>query len=261
MHSPIKPRNILILAIILLIVAIFSWTFYQFDQSTRQSESHRYTYSIDLSYTTTIDNVTLFLPVPELNNTPLFIESILNGTSYGVPPEWNVTLVRENGTPMLAVRAARMVPDYHGYPIAIEPGVSVLPTTLRPGHEYSSDTPVLMPVSIVVTETSTSEIETRSPLDHEPIFFPGGGFTPGFGIPPTYNGIAYDHQVPVYIWYTSDRPVSISLRIRVQGANMIWKGGWLSNTYSDTVVLEIANGTQGWLPGEGRLYTAGGVYY
>jgi hypothetical protein len=257
MHPPIKPRDILITVIILLIVAIFTWTYYQFDLSTRQSEHHRYTYSIDLTFNTTIDNVTLFLPVPELNNTPLFIEPVLNGTAYGVPHDWNITLVRENETPMLAIRAIRMVPEYHGYPIAIEPGVSVLPTTRRPGNEYSEGTPVLMPVSITVMEPGTSEIGTRSPVGHEPVFFPGGGFTPGFGRPSAYNSIAYDHQVPVYIRYTSDRPVSISLRVSVQGANMIWKGGWQSTMYSDTVVLEIVNGTQGWLLADGRLNTAG----
>ena len=74
-------------------------------------------------------------------------------------------------------------------------------------------------------------------------------------------GIAYDHLVPVYIRYTSERPVAISLRVSVQGSNSIWRGGWQSNTYSDTVFLEIADGEQGWIDGEGRLFTAEGVYY
>jgi len=154
-----------------------------------------------------------------------------------------------------------MIPEYHGYPIRIEPGATVLPTTLVPGREYSRDTPVLMPVSIGVVETSTSEIDTRSPVDHEPVFFPRGVFTQGTGIPLAYNGPVYDHPVPVYIRYTSERPATISLRIGIQGSNMIWKGGWESNSYSDTVVLEIANGTQGWVMGEGKLSTADGVYY
>jgi autotransporter adhesin len=55
--------------------------------------------------------------------------------------------------------------------------------------------------------------------------------------------------------------VVISLRVSVQGSNAIWKGGWMNNLYSDTVVLEIADGTQGWIEGEGKLFTAEGVYY
>jgi len=65
----------------------------------------------------------------------------------------------------------------------------------------------------------------------------------------------------VYVSYTSESPISLSLRVSVTGSNSIWKGGWRSNTYSDTVALEITNGTQGWIAGEGKLFTAEGVYY
>jgi hypothetical protein len=261
LQLPLRPRTLVILAFILLAVLLFAGVAWQFDQSTRRSESHHYYYSIDLSYTATIENVTLLLPVPELNNTPVFITSLLNKTAYGVSPDWNLSIVTGNGTPMLAIRAARMVPEYHGYPIAIEPGTSVLPATRVPGHEYSGDTPVLMPVSVAVMETSAAEIDTRHPVGHEPLFFPGGTFTPGSCVTPVCNGLVYDHKVPVYISYTSGQPVTISLRVSVQGSNAIWRGGWQSNSYSDTVVLEIANGTQGWIEGEGKLITAEGVYY
>jgi hypothetical protein len=261
LHLPIRRRTLVFLAFILLAVIFFAWVSWQFDQSSRQSERHNYFYTIELTYNTTISNVTLFLPVPELNNTPFFTESLLNGTAYGVSPDWNLTIVQENETPMLAIRAARMVPEYHGYPVAIEPGASVLPTTLVPGHEYSGDTPVLMPVTVAVIETSVPEIDTRHPVGHEPLFFPDGNFTPGSCVTPACNGPVYDHTVPVYVRYTSDRPVSLSFHVSVQGSNSIWRGGWLTNTYSDTVVLEIANGTQGWVEGEGKLITAEGVYY
>ncbi|MDD1712474.1 MAG: hypothetical protein LUQ69_04815, partial [Methanoregulaceae archaeon] len=170
-------------------------------------------------------------------------------------PDWNLSVVRENGTPMLAIRAARMVPEYHGLAIAIEPGTSVLPTTRAPGHEYSGDTPVLMPVTIAVMETTPAEIETRYPVGHEPLFFPGKMFASSSNFP------TYDHPVPVYIRYTSEQPVAVSLRVSVYGSNRIWRGGWVSNTYSDTVTLEIADGAQGWIEGKGKLITAEGVYY
>jgi len=260
MPSQVNPWKILIVLVLIALV-FFALMAYQFDKMATQSERHMYRYSIDLSYDTMIENVTLYLPVPERNATPFFIETLLNGTAYGVSPDWNLSIVHENGTPMLAIRAARMVPEYHGYPIRIEPGVSVLPTTLVPGREYSSNTPILQPVSIGVMELSPSAVDTRSPVNHEPVFFPRGVFTQETGIPMAYNGPVYDHPVPVYIRYTSERPATISLRIGIQGSNMIWKGGWESNSYSDTVVLEIANGTQGWVMGEGKLSTADGVYY
>ena len=258
---PIRPWKLVILIFILLAVILFAWTAWQFDQVSRQSERHNYYYTIDLSYTTPIENVTLFLPVPEQNNTPVFITSLLDKTAYGISPDWDLSVVRENGSPMLAIRAVRMVPEYYGYPVAIEPEATVLPTTLVPGHEYSGDTPILMPVTIVVMETSVPEIDTRDPFGHEPLFFPKGPFTPKSCDTPGCKGPVYDHPVPVYISYTSERPVVISLRVSVSGSNSIWSGGWRGNTYSDTVFFEIANGTQGWMGGEGRLITAEGVYY
>jgi hypothetical protein len=32
--------------------------------------------------------------------------------SYGLPPDWDLSLVNVNGPPMPAIRAARIVPDY-----------------------------------------------------------------------------------------------------------------------------------------------------
>ncbi len=110
-------------------------------------------------------------------------------------------------------------------------------------------------------EQSSSAINTRDPVGHEPLFSPGGTFTPGICTIPAYEGTGYSHMVPVYVGYTADRPVSISLHISIQGSNSIWRGGWQSNMYSDTVALEITNGAQGWIEGPGELLTAQGVYY
>ena len=260
--SSINPWKFIILVFILLAVVFFTYVAWQFDQSTRQSERHKYSYTIEFSHNTTIDNVTFILPIAELNNTPFFTESLLNGTAYGLSPDWALSLVNENGSPMLAIKSARMVPDYHGSPIAIEPdATSPLPTTLVPGHEYTSDTPILMPITISVMEMSISGIDTRTARGHEPVFFPGGNFIQGSSVTPLSGGSAYDHRVPVYINYTSERPAGIWLRVSVTGTNMIWRGGWQSNIYSDSVFVEINDGTKGWIEGEGKLITAEGVYY
>jgi hypothetical protein len=251
----IRSKTLLILAAILVVVSFFAWTAYQFDQAAARSERHDYSYVLELSYNTTIRNVTLLLPVPELDHTPFFIKSILNGTAYGLSSDWNYTIVRENGTPMLAITASMMVPEYHGYPIAIEPGTSILPTTLVPGHEYSADTPILVPVTIAVMEPVDREINTSDPVGREPVFFPDGIFSPGSCITPLCDGQVYDHRVPVYLSYTADHPVSLYLRVSIQGTNSAWRGGWTSHGYSDTVVIETENnGTQGWIEGEGRLF-------
>jgi hypothetical protein len=118
-----------------------------------------------------------------------------------------------------------------------------------------------MPVTIAVMEAGASEIDTRNPAGHEPLFFPGGTFIQGSCVAPGCDGSVYDHPVLVYVSYTSESPVVISLRVSLSGSNSIWRGGWRSNTYSDSVFIEITQGMQGWIAGEGKLLTAEGVYY
>jgi hypothetical protein len=251
----IRFRTLLILAALLLVVSFLAWTAYQFDQAAAQSVRHDYSYLIELSHNTSLQDVTFILPVPELNHTPFFMDSILNKTAYGTPSDWNCSLLREHGTLMLAIRAARMVPEYHGYPIAIEPTTTILPATRVPGHEYSPDTPVLAPVTIAVMEIVDREINTSYPSGREPLFFPDGMFTPGSCTLPC-AGRVYDHRVPLYIWYTAEHPVSLSLRVSVSGTNAAWRGGWTSHSYSDTVVIETVDDTRGWIEGGGQLFTS-----
>jgi hypothetical protein len=118
-----------------------------------------------------------------------------------------------------------------------------------------------MPVTIVVMETGTALIDTHAPIGREPVFFPGGNFMPGSRDTPPGGGSVYDHRVPVFINYTSEHPAALWLRISVTGTNAIWKGGWESNTYADAVFVETDDGTKGWIDGEGKLITGGGVYY
>jgi hypothetical protein len=204
---------------------------------------------------TTIENVSLLLPVPELNKTLFLADALVNRTGYGVPADWNLSIATVEGVPMLSVMAARMVPEYHGYPIPIEPGKTPDKTPVP------SATPVLVPVSCVVMESRPLPIDTRDPAGHEPVFSPEKPFFPVTGTSPPFQEAVSYHRVPVYVHYTSDRPTTLSIRISIEGQNSIWRGGWSGNGYSDTVSLTLDNRTQGWVDGEGTLITGKGVYY
>ncbi len=266
MGNTVSGRTLTIVIVVILVVAAVSalaWISFQFDQAARQSERHDYSYEIDLSFTTAIGNVTLLLPVPELNGSPVLVQSLVNGTGYGVPSDWELSIAERNGTPMLEITAIRMVPDYRPYPIPIEPGESPLPTTLQSGTEYSGSTPVLMPIHLVATASRNVTIDTRDPVGHEPVFAPGGQLTPVDTKGPStgYRGTSYTHPIPLYVQYTSDRPATLSFWIRTGGVNSIWRGGWLSNTYSDEILVELPTGTQGWIECNATLVTGEGVYY
>ncbi|MDD1658174.1 MAG: hypothetical protein LUQ41_06940 [Methanomicrobiales archaeon] len=258
---PRKRHWIILLAVFLILAASLTGIAWLWEQHTRQGEQHDYTYEVVVSFNTTIENVTLLLPVPERKGSPFLVDVLVNGTGYGVPPDWNLSIEEGNGTPMLAIRAGVMVPEYRAYPVPVEPGKGPLPMTLPPGTEYSSERPVLIPVVMTVMISGDHTIDTRDPVIGEPVFGHEGPFFPGTVATPVSGGSVYVHAVPVYVRFISDHPATLSLQTKVQGVNSIWRGGWVFNLYTDTVTLEVRNSTQGWLEGEGILLAGEGVYY
>ncbi len=262
MEDAVKRRwLVLVIAVVLVAAAVLAGIAWRWDRQTRQSEHHDYTYRVELSFNTTLEDVTLLLPAPQRTDTVFLADVLANGSGYGVPPDWDLSLEEMNGTPMLAIQAARMVPEYRGYPIPIEPGQSPLPTTLPPSSEYSNETPVLMPVTLVARIPLNRTIDTRDPLASEPVFHPGGPFLPGTAPVHGYSGSVFTYTAPVYVRFTADQPASISLRMSIEGVNSIWRGGWIYNLYRDAVALETSSDRQGWLEGEGVLLAGEGRYY
>lgn len=254
-------RVILLIVVILIGISLFAGISVWWEQTTAKSERHDLTYSIELSVNTTIENVTLLVPVPELDGTPVLAGALVNGTGFGVPEDWALSIVMVEGRPMLSIHAARIVPTYHGYPIPVEIGKTPEQTPVPPATAYSPETPVLIPIWCVVTESVPQAIDTADPLGHEPVFFPGGEFIPVNGTLSRYQGKAFHHNVPVFIQYSSDHPATVSLQARIEGVNAIWRGGWVYNQYSDSVLIGPENSTKGWVDGEGTLVTGEGVYF
>lgn len=260
-QSSKKMLKYVLITLIIAVIAFLCYTFFMYDKIARESEQHNFHYTIGISYTSTIDNVTILLPVPMLNGTTLLAESFLNREVHGIPPDWNLSVEMVNATPMLAIRADEMVPEYHGYPIAIEPGQSPLPTTLVPGKEYSVDTPILWPVSLGTMRAADRIIDTRNPVGKEPLFAPGGEFIrKAESTQPYSNGREYGYTVPVYVMYSADAPSDISISTSIQGSNAIWRGGWTSNIYTDTVTVLVSE-SPGWVNANGILRTEEGVYF
>jgi len=251
---------VVIILVIILVLGFFAYLAFQFEQGAGRSERHDFHYSIDLSYSRTIENVTILLPVPELNGSPFIADMVVQGSVDSVPEGWNFSIDVVNGTPMLAIRAERMVPEYHGYPIAIEPGQSPLPTTVAPGTEYSPKTPILMPVQFGVMLAVNRTIDTHDPFGREPLFARCSTFTPYQDPVMQHRGTWYSYTTPVYLDHSSDPGTEVSIHTAIQGTNSIWRGGWIYNSYQDTLTLESVNGT-GWIDARGNVNTGEGVYY
>ncbi len=261
MNPAEKIRILVVVVAVLAVLAAAVWITYQFDQSARQSEQHALEYSFTFWTNTTLFNVTMLLPAPERNGTPYLVQSLVKGTGYGVPPDWNLTIERQNGTQMLRISADRIVPHYRGYPLPIVEGESPSPTISQSGTEYPELPPVIVPITIVATESRNDTINTRDPIGHEPVFAQEGTFVPGPVTAPVSGEVAYSHNVPFFVRYRSEGPANLSFLMRIEGVNSIWRGGWTFNMYSDDALLEVPAGTQGWIEAGATLIAGEGIYY
>ncbi len=103
-QSSKKMLKYVLITLIIAVIAFLCYTFFMYDKIARESEQHNFHYTIGISYTSTIDNVTILLPVPMLNGTTLLAESFLNREVHCIPPDWNLSVEMVNATPMLAIR-------------------------------------------------------------------------------------------------------------------------------------------------------------
>ncbi|HNQ26049.1 MAG: hypothetical protein BWY93_01675 [Euryarchaeota archaeon ADurb.BinA087] len=257
-----KRRTLIIIGLIIFIIAAagFVWVLFQFDRIAKESERHDYSYSLTLSISSVIENVTFLLPVPELNGTVSLADMVANGTGYGVPEDWHIAIETVDGIPFLQVRAARMVPEYHSIPIPVEPGAQPSGTPPPTATGYSEETPVLLPVEIGATLETEVPVDTRDPIGREPLFSQGGEYAPRLKTTPPYEGMEYTHPVRLYLSYTADNPVPVSIVARVSGTNSIWRGGWTFNSYRDQVLVEAGDRT-GWIETDAVLVVGEGTYW
>ena len=226
----------------------------------KESEYHELRYQVGISTESVLENITLLLPVPFIQNTSLLGESLVKGEGYGIPPDWRLSLEQVNDTPLLKIFAAKIVPEYHGYPIPIEPGSTPIQTPQPAATTYSNETPILMPFEFGISQRVQQSIDTQDPLNREPLLsdpellqsIPCQG--------PSLPGRCYQYLAPIYVQYSSSEAGTLTLTLSSGGTNQWWEGGWSGNSYEETIEVTVENNQQGWIQGEGFLSTGSGRY-
>ena len=252
-------RTLLIFAI-LLIVIVLAWFFWQGMVIRKESEYHELRYRVVISTESVLENITLLLPVPLIHNDSLLGEALVKGEGYGIPPDWRLSLEQVNDTPMLKIFAAKIVPEYHGFPIPIEPGSTPMQTPPPTATAYSKDTPVLIPLEFGIAQRVQRSIDTQNPFNREPLLtypelvksIPCRG--------PSLPGRCYQYMAPIYVQYSSSEAGNLTMTISSGGMNQWWEGGWSGNSYEEAIEVTLENNQQGWIQGEGFLSTGSGRY-
>ncbi len=253
MHPILK----LIVVLVVISLASLLWLGYAI---RNESESHGYHYQVSLSTESRLENVTLILPVPFIDNSSPLGEALVRGEGYGIPPGWRLALEYMNSTPMLKIEAGAIIPEYHGYPLPLEEGQTPVQTPPPAVTAYSEETPVLMPLQFGISQVVERSIDTRDPIGREPLLslpelvrsascpdLPG-------------SGACHHYPAQVFVRYASGGPGNITLSISSGGVNQWWLGGWTGNSYDDWIDVTLERDQQGWIPAEGLLSTGEGRY-
>ncbi|WP_245618763.1 hypothetical protein [Methanogenium cariaci] len=234
---------VLIVIVILFFAAIIGYM----GISAAEDKQTVYDYSLALSTSGPIDNVTLLIPVPSYYNANTGQnETVINMSQVSFnnfDRDGNISVKTEqvNGVPMLNISADRIEPIYKNYiePIAIMPGQneSELP---HPTHvysnRYSEDTPVLVAMELHMYESDVGhEIDTKAPVGKEPLFMPyrilenfsssEGGITDGYYLSEGASGSFI--EVPFILSYTAGDDNVLTISSEFEGVKPV-VGTWLA---------------------------------
>jgi hypothetical protein len=250
-----------LLTVAVILAAVFlAWIFWQAMAIRQESEYHEFQYQVFISTGSALENVTLLLPAPFVNNSSPLGEALARGEGYGIPSSWILSLEQVNGTPMLRIFAEKIVPEYHGYPIPLEQGSVPVKTPPPSATAFSNETPVLIPLEFGISQRVQRSIDTQNPFNREPLLSSPESVRsiPCKGQP--LPGRCYQHIAPIYVQYSSRETGNLTLSISSGGTNQWWAGGWSGNSYTDTIGVTLENNRQGWIQAEGLLSTGNGRY-
>jgi len=209
----LSSKHLLLISAILLVVLFFTWLTWQGMVVRKESEYHEFQYQVMISTPSVLENIALVLPVPFIQNVSLLGEALVQGEGYGVPPGWRLSLEYVNHTPMLKIFAGKIVPEYHGYPIPLEPGGTPMQTPPPAETAFSIETPVLIPLEFGISQRVQRSIDTQDPLNREPLLS-----SPELvqSVPcrgPYQPGRCYQYVAPIYIQYSSGEGGNLTIII------------------------------------------------
>ncbi|MBP2144949.1 hypothetical protein J2129_000403 [Methanofollis sp. W23] len=270
------------LALVILVAALvvsFVLVLGYFSLTAPETSQAVYDYDLELSTTGPLENATLLIPLPSYYNATTGENTTvvnLSRTSFENfdTEKISVEIEEVNGVPMLNISADRITPLYTNRiePIPIMPGENESdlpqPTHIYADH-YSEETPVPVEMELHMLDTAVDhEIDTRTPLGHEPLFMPyqitenfsraEGGMDDDYYLSEGSSGCFV--EVPFILTYEADDENVLSISTEFQGTNQWWVLGWQSNSYWQRIRHEFQGACNGTYPVRGVLITGEGVY-
>jgi len=249
-------RTLIRLFIIVLILATAFISFFAYVQgSYERTLSSTYTYQIGILSNAPLQNVTLFVPLPEeAGRTSPIVISAGAGRIYGMPDGWEVAFFGTEKVGMMRITADEILPQYRAPP--------------RPANDtaVSADAetaPVAVPILLVVEGESDRLIDTRHPVGNSSALlpkynlsqvrceFPAGGES---------SPVCYSYEGVIYADYDTAPGAEVTLSISLTGTNDWFVFGWSSNEFRDELSVALTGNGTGWQKASGTLVAGIGRY-
>ena len=233
-----------------------------------------YEYDIIIESNRTLQNITLYLPVPVFENKSEIGLEMVNGDYYNKPLNWNLSLEDTEHGLMFKIEAAEIQPVYHSLPVTVpepDPGSKNIEDEVPEegqiveSNEYSEKTPVLRSIDFGTSVKADHLINTRFPVGNESVLLPknnlresseGPIIPPPEHIKPAY----FDYESLVYAHYDTSPDAQVQIFVQMDGRNEWWIYGWQYNDYNDRISIRLSGPQEGWIQAKGKLITGDGVY-
>lgn len=232
--------------VLLMIISVVLLSFWWQDQKQKmydRSLRSSYDYNVMLTTDSTLSNVTLYLPLPVINNTSSVGTDIVEHHFNNNDPSWEYALVDTEHGLMLSMENEKVEPKY---------------TT---SNKYSKK--IQCPsIDFSTIVFSNQTIDTMNPVGNALVLMPKYNLTHNAGASeaysPQYKQLNYESRMYAYYETSSDANVSISIYLSAR--NEWWIGGWQSNSYREDMEIKLFGSRDGWTTASGELVTGEGTY-
>jgi len=257
------------LGLIVLAAAVVGGISLYSDHLYRTSYDSHYSYRVSFASNQSLDDVTVYAPVPVEDGKVRVVSANLTAESWDETtpddaPPVNASIVQTEHGPMLAIQASSFPVKRTYYRFVEENGegrrVEITESEYEPGNpEMVAYTERSVEVQVEVE--ADHSIDTRDPTGTEPILAPELQRTSAACDDPMFDTLTcYDTESEVYLSYAVPGETRTSLWVELEGRNEWWIFGWNGNYYTERYIDEFHGPQDGWRAIDGTLETGWGNY-
>jgi len=230
---------------ILILVAFTATAAYNayVETAYRNSLASTYSYTLTLTTDSRLDNVTLFIPVPDdrAGNSPI-VEQYSSHQIPQIPGSWKTTLFGTGKATLVKIGAASIIP----------------PDGTSAAHPFT--------ISVSTKVPSGTIIDTRDPVEKSAIFRPvqdlmNASCTGNMGTVQGSPGQeCFTYDTALYADYQTDPNATVIIKSALTGTNS-WKiSGPESNEFQTDIGVTMHGRQHGWAVAQGYIEEGMGAY-